>query len=598
MQQTVIRILGVAPYEGLHTIMERVAEEFPDVQMESYIGDMDAGVSIVANRLEENYDVIISRGGTAERIQAVTEIPVISVQVSVYDILRAIKMAETYTKRYAIVGFPSLTEPAHMLCDLLSMDVDILTVHSEDEILETLDRLKSGGYKMVIGGMHTYTIARQKGFDAFLITAGTESVYDAFHQALSISRRFRQLRQENIFLKRIARDRSGNTFVLSEQGELYFFTREEPTVEQLTMMKKRIPEIPPVAPLKFYGNENGTLYRVTAQTLRFGSEKFYSFQYQVSQVPLRSVSNGIHAFSEVEVVQLFMNSFYSISGAMGEIDQRVSSIASTRQPVMILGEPGTGKEQIARALYLRGDQVKSPFVVVDCSLMTDKGWDFLFTHPNSPLNDESGTVYFQNFRLFPEEYRKELLAAISETDIVKRLRLVFSCICSEDQAIPETVKTVVARLGCFTLHLPSLRSRADEIPSLASLYLSNLNMELGKQIIGFEPSATELLIHYDWPNNYTQFKQILQELATITDSAYIRRSSVIDLLTREKNTHRKSPSRSSGSEFKPQTLEEITRQAIERTLEAFDGNQTAAARQLGISRTTLWRYLSLKNDAG
>ena len=130
----------------------------------------------------------------AERIEKIADIPVISVKVSVYDILRAIKMAENYSKLYAIVGFPSLTEPAHTLCDLLAMDVDILTVHSEQEIVDTLDLLKLGGYKMIISGMHTYTIARQKGFD---------------DQAIAISSHFRKLQQENLFLKRIANDRSG-----------------------------------------------------------------------------------------------------------------------------------------------------------------------------------------------------------------------------------------------------------------------------------------------------------------------------------------------------------------------------------------------------
>ncbi len=230
-------------------------------------------------------------------------------------------------------------------------------------------------------------------------------------------------------------------------------------------------------------------------------------------------------------------------------------------------------------------------MVVDCSLMNEKGWEYLFSHSGSPLNDESGTIYFQNFYYFPDEYRKELLAAISYTDISRRLRLIFSCVCSEGQTPPETVGIVMSRLGCLTLRLPALRTRADEIPSHASLYLSNLNMEMGKQIIGFDPGAAELLMHYEWPNN-TQFKQVLTELATRTDSAYIRHSTVLEVLSRERSLHRHPASRRNEEEFMPRTLEEITKDAIEQTVEAFGGNQTAAARQLGISRTTLWRYLS------
>src|SRR5699024_12544045 len=82
-----------------------------------------------------------------------------------------------------------------------------------------------------------------------------------------------------------------------------------------------------------------------------------------------------------------------------------------------------------------------------------------------------------------------------------------------------------------------LRSRRDELPSLASLYLSSLNAELGKQIIGFDPRASEQLLQYDWPNNYTQFKQVLQELVTLTDSAYIRGSAVAEVLARERSTY-------------------------------------------------------------
>ena len=112
----------------------------------------------------------------------------------------------------------------------------------------------------------------------------------------------------------------------------------------------------------------------------------------------------------------------------------------------------------------------------------------------------------------------------------------------------------------------------------------------GKQIIGFDPRAAELLIHYDWPNNYTQFKQILQELATYADASYIRGSAVSEILTREQAV-RRTADRPPASGFVPRPLYEIIQDAVSQTLEAQGGNQTAAARELGISRTTLWRYL-------
>jgi len=93
----------------------------------------------------------------------------------------------------------------------------------------------------------------------------------------------------------------------------------------------------------------------------------------------------------------------------------------------------------------------------------------------------------------------------------------------------------MGRRGALTLELPPLRSRSDEIPSLSSLYLNSLNLELGKQLSGFEPRAIEMLRQYPWPNNYTQFKNLLRSLATLTNGPYIRSSSVADLLSKERS---------------------------------------------------------------
>ena len=78
------------------------------------------------------------------------------------------KLAENYSSLYAIVGFPSITEPAHTLCSLLDFNLDILTVNNAAEVRHTLERLQQGGYRMVVCDMVTHTIAREMGFDAFL----------------------------------------------------------------------------------------------------------------------------------------------------------------------------------------------------------------------------------------------------------------------------------------------------------------------------------------------------------------------------------------------------------------------------------------------
>ena len=583
-----LRILGIAPYEGMLDAMRRTAENLPDVELDVYTGDLQQGADIVRRTVDAGYDAIISRGGTATLIRETTDLPVISIQLSVYDVLRTIRLAQSYSNLYAIVGFPDITEAAHTLCDLLRYELDILTVHSAEEVETTLQRLQQGGYRMVIGDMVTHTIARRMGFDAFLITSGAESLHTALEQAVEQGRNSRRMRRENQLLRRIAQPEKGFVVVLRADGTYYYAAPREPDHELDALLHARMREIPRTGALHFYHWAGGLLYRISAERLTLNREEMFLFRCNPSQIPLRSERTGIRTLNQAECSQLFMSSFYSISGAMGELEPRLNAIAETRQPIMIVGETGTGKQQIARALYLRGSRRNEPFVEVDCALADEKSWDFLLNHAASPLNDMGGTVYFQHLDALSDRRAATLLSQIIETDLARRERLIFSCSCAEGLPLSPTGQDFVNRVGCLSLRLPALRTRADEIPSLASLYLGSLNQELGRELIGFTPHATELLIRYRWPNNYTQFKQVLLELATLATSSYIRGSSVAELLDKQRALC--APGTPAGG-ADHRTLDQITLDAVRAAVAANNGNHSAAARQLGVSRSTLWRLL-------
>lgn len=592
MKGYITRILGIAPYDGMRTAMEKVANSYPNVQFDGFTGDMEDGVEIVKRYGTEDYDAIISRGGTALLIQKITDIPVISIQLSVYDVLRAIKMAENYANPYAIVGFPSITEPAHTLCDLLGYDLDIITVYSAEEAETALSRLRQGGYKMVVSDVVTHTLALQNDMTAFLITSGMESIHTAFDEAIRISSYFHELRREVHFLRQIARERENNTIILNPEGELCYSVKDQPDDIQLDLLRKRIPEVPLGSQIKFYQNVQGNLYQITARAPRIGVQRYYLFRYSVTKIPLRSDKPGIRTLSAIEVTHLAQDSFYNISGAMGELENQLSAVAGSYQPLMLVGEPGTAKEQIARAIYLRSSKTKNPFVAVDCTVAGEKEWEFLFNHYASPLNDQDGTIFFRHTEVMPDRCCSELLAITAETNLIRRIRLIFSCDCPEDQPVSENAERIISRMGCFILHVPTLRSRSDEISSLAGLCLNLINQNLGKQLVGFDPRAAEQLRNYDWPSNFTQFKKVLLELAAVTTGPYIRSDDVAEVLAQERALHRPKVVHHVAEGLSGRTLEQITLEAVRATVNECGGNQTLAAKQLGISRSTLWRYLN------
>lgn len=590
MVETRTRILGIAPYEGMHTAMMNAAQAYPNVQLDVYTGDLEEGKTIVQRMPPNTYDCIISRGGTSALIRQVTDLPVVDISISIYDVLRTIKLAQNYSSLYAIVGFPSITEPAHILSTLLDFDLDILTVHSAEQVTHTLERLKQGGYRMVVCDMVTHTIARQMGFDAFLITSGVESIHAAIDQAVDLSNWFGRLRQENFFLRSITQEHNGRVVVLEQDGTPFYSSPTEPPAELAMVLRSHLREIPASGSMRFYYTERDQLYSIMAQQLMMDTRQRFLFYCVPSRIPLHANRAGLRSLNKGECEYLFTNSFYSLSGAMGTLDNEIRALAQMKQPVIICGEPGTGKEQIARYLYLNSSLVNHPMVVVNCAMMNDRSWDFLLDHYNSPLNANGNTVYFQNFESIPAARAEELLAVIEETGLARRVRLIFSCAVQEGAAVPTVMRTFGERLGGMTLTLPSLRSRSDEIPSLASLYLNNLNLELGKQLSGFEPRALEMLRQYPWPNNYTQFKNLLRNLASVTTGTYVQSTTVAELLAKERSIRAAAPA-PAATPGTDRTLEQIIQEAVQQTVAAHGGNRAAAARQLGISRTTLWRYL-------
>lgn len=592
MVETHTRILGIAPYDGMRTAMEQAAQAYPNVELEVYTGDLEEGQAIVQRMAPNSYDCIISRGGTATLIRQVTDLPVVDIHISVYDVLRTMKLAENYTSLYAIVGFPSITGPAHTLCDLLRFNTDIVTVHSEAEVRSALERLKLGGYNMVICDNVTHSIARELGYSAFLITSGAESLHAAFEHAIDISKEYRRMRRKIALLQNAVRQARGNVLVFNEKKELFYTTADSVPEKIRDYFVQRIGDLSSGAVRQFLYTDELTYLRVTAQAMTFANEQFYVFCYTQTILSRKSINAGIYLYEHNEVQHLFQDSFLSISGAIRPLEKRLSALAATAQPVLILGEPGTGKQQIAKALYLNSPYNKNPFVVINCATLNEKGWEFLFNSPSSPLLENHTTIYFQDIGKLAYRNLQELLYYSNQISLKTRVFMIFSCIVSQQNAPAPTIQSFSSEMGCVGLSVIPLRSRADEIPSLANLYLNSLNATLGKQIIGLAPNAMDQLIHYSWPDNFTEFKAVLSELAALASSSYILNDSVTEVLLKERTLHHVEAPPTAENPFSGKTLDQIISAAINQTLSDCGGNQTLAAKQLGISRSTLWRHLN------
>lgn len=593
MENSKIKVLAIAPYEAMKTTIERLAKDRTDLELNAYVGDLSYGKELVQRHIEEDYDVIISRGGTARLIEGITDVPVVEISLSVYDILRAIKLAENYQERYAIVGFSNITSNAYLLCDLLQYQVDIFTIHSEEEVRPLLTKLKIQGYHMVVCDMSSHTEAKLLGLNAILITSGTESIEDAFNQAIKFSTGHFKVRRENIFLKEVLKNTEKYTVIFDPEENIYFSSwNKNNETEVYDILRKELPHVRSGDSHKIFRNIEGTLYSIIGCMLPYNAQQYAIFYFTDSKIPFTHGKYGIQFYNKKEAKEQFLNSIYNITGVMGELTESIDQISQTSFPVVITGENGTGKEQIARVLYIKSSLNNNPLVTIDCSQLTEKGWTYLTNHYNSPFNDSNNTIYLKSIDALDPERNHQLLSSILDTNLHRRNRLIISCISQRDSLLPIEGQNFVKKLSCLSICLPPLRERIHELPTLSSIYLSNLNVILGKQLIGFESKAMEMLMHYDWPQNYTQFKRILRELAVLTVTPYITSNSVATLLDKERSSINSSNTVMLDTSMNlNRSLDEITRDIIKKAVAENNGNQSLTAKQLQISRTTLWRYL-------
>lgn len=609
-----IKILGIAPYEAMKNTMDRLAKDQDEIELCCYVGDLNEGLEQINRHLNHSYDVIISRGGTAEMIRQTVHIPVIDIELSVYDILRTIRLAESYSKKFAIIGFPNITNNAHILCGLLQYQIQILTVHNESEVYTAIDSARSNGCTLILCDNITQNVAHRLNVDSILFSSGVESINDAFHRAVSVYRNYSGILEETRFLREVLRESGTDTVIISQYGDVYFSAwgnEYEDTI--LNVLRNEIPQALMTDGRKIFRTINNALYSIQSNIFHFRGEKYICFYFTTSKVPLATGKYGIHFHNSEDAIRDYQKSFYGITGAIGSLRYTMEELYKSNAPILIYGEAGTGKEQIARMLYTNSTLKNNPLVNINCRQLGSKGWHFLTDHYNSPLYDKQNTIYFQELEALTQEQANELLTIISDMKLEKHNHLIFSCTTGDNGSLPANALSFHRTLSFIKLYLPPMRERIEELAPLANNYLIVLNEQLNKQILGFEPKALDFLESYYWPLNYSQFKNVLFQLATITNTPYIVANKTASILEQERALHtlhslssmsihsRQSPELLHTPELLSDSLSELTAEAatltklnaqiIRNTLALNNGNQSKTAKMLGISRTTLWRYL-------
>lgn len=583
------RILGIAPYENLKNAMVTEAAKYEDIEMVVYTGNLEDGAQLALQHMNEGFDILISRGGTAELIRKIASIPVIEITLSINDILRAILLVGNLTEAYAVVGYPTVTQPAHVLCEMMNYRINIITIHSPDELDPVLKELKAGGCNFILCDVITEMMAREAGVEPILILSGPESIDIAIDYSINMCRVLAETKARGRLFTRALDMQGMKTVIMKQDGSILFSTYNEKNISSVTGYLKKLAESPHSMSAKAFHMIENRLYSISAEETTFLEEPCYIFCLEQNPFPVGGSKHGIRFSTCTEVSVMYSSSFYSLTSSARLMEEKIRMINQTTLPVMILGERGSGKNQLAAKLYLESSMQRYPYITIDCQVLNERTWNYIISNYNSPLNDKNNTIFISNLQALSRHQQEQLLSFLVDTNAHKRNRIILSCSQTLDRDLPDPSRNFIDYLPCTTVYMPPLRELTDDIQGSSNLYLNAMNVEMSKQIVGFTPEALALLMSYRWPDNFMQLKRVLAELVMLTSTAYIQRDTVFEVIEKEKRQY--VPTTADLFDYN-RPLGEMTREIVKVVLSQCGGNQTLAAKRLGIGRTTLWRYLN------
>jgi DNA-binding NtrC family response regulator len=296
------------------------------------------------------------------------------------------------------------------------------------------------------------------------------------------------------------------------------------------------------------------------------------------------------------------------SEAMQNIFFKVEKIAPTDANILILGENGTGKDLIAKAIHQKSLRAKQPFIKVDVGALTETLFESeLFGHKKGAFTDaredrigrieaaNGGTLFLDEIGNISLQQQAKLLSVLQNRQVIRLgtnqpIPIDIRLICATNVAFHELAnetrfrKDLIYRINTVEITLPPLRTRKDDIMLLAKHFARQYAVKYRRPAIEFDRSALEKLNQYPFPGNVRELQYTMERAIIMSDNELLSEKDLLFSPIETSVVHE-----SEHDDFKLSTIEKNT---ILRVIEKHNGNITKAAKELGLTRTALYRRLS------
>ena len=338
---------------------------------------------------------------------------------------------------------------------------------------------------------------------------------------------------------------------------------------------------------------------------------------QLRQVLERAVERNA-AYEEVERYKRNLEtsgrfgSMVGTSDTMKELYELMSQVAPSAASVFIVGESGTGKEMVARTLHELSARKENEFVALNCAAIPETLLESeIFGHEKGAFTGaegrrrglfeqaHGGTLFLDEVAEMAPATQVKLLRVLEERSFrrlggAEEIRVDVRILAATNRDPREALdagdlrEDLYYRVNVFTLELPALRNRIEDVPMLVDAFVHDFNARTGKALKGIDDEAVEGLKAYHWPGNVRELRNVIERAVIIAKSDVLRREDLPPSVLEPK----KEPAPKGGVELPVgTTVEQAEKNLILKTLESTGQNKTRAAEILGISLKTLHNKL-------
>lgn len=625
----------VAPYPDLAGLAREACSELGE-SVDVRQGDLSAGVSIAREMQSQAVDVIISRGGTALAIEQAVDIPVVPIQVTGFDIVRAIHAAKDFGETIGVIGFRNVIYGTEIVQDILGVSLRLIYLEREADAEAQIEAAVRSGLKVIVGDAISTRVTAKHGAKGVLIQSGKEAIVKAIEEAKHVAAVRKRERQRAEELKAILDFAHEGIVGIDQDGVIRVFN---PVAERLLGVSaakavgRRITEVLPNVGLDMVResgrSELGMVQRVgntlivsNRVPITIGDEvvgAVFTFQ-DVTRIQQVEKEVRRELYLKGHVAKHTFSDFITADDTMREVIARAQRFASTESTVLISGETGTGKELFAQSIHNVSRRCNGPFVAVNCAALPESLLESeLFGYEEGAFTGSrkggkpglfelahGGTIFLDEIGDMSLPIQARLLRVLEQREVMRL---------GGDRILPVDIRVIAAthkdlgkavregtfradlyyRLNILKLAIPPLRQRGADVRELARHFVASFCDSLGMPQKRLTAQAVEVLVDYSWPGNVRELRNTCERLAVGVQGDEIAGEDVVKLMERDESADRLSRAEDSITIPLGGSLQEIEDEILRQVLKKAGGDRTKASRLLGISRSTLWRRLGAKD---